>query len=138
MKGNPAVPGGPSTSKPAWSNTPGCPTTPAFCFGWPDKSAAIGDEPDGQVSCGGGGTYRPEATQFEQRQTGQMPRSVTVVLSDDTRPRDRSLWFFRGGTLMTHRLRAVAFDVDAASLISLREALPEWEIEVVNGATAAS
>ena len=39
---------------------------------------------------------------------------------------------------MTHRLRAVAFDVDAASLISLREALPEWEIEVVNGATAAS
>jgi DNA-binding NarL/FixJ family response regulator len=39
---------------------------------------------------------------------------------------------------MTHRLRAVAFDVDTASLISLREALPEWEIEVVNGATAAS
>src|SRR5437764_8991965 len=39
---------------------------------------------------------------------------------------------------MTHRLRAVAFDVDAASLISLREALPEWEIEEVNGATAAS
>ena len=39
---------------------------------------------------------------------------------------------------MTHRLRAVAFDVDAASLISLREALPEWEIEVVNGATVAS
>jgi DNA-binding NarL/FixJ family response regulator len=28
--------------------------------------------------------------------------------------------------------------LDAASLISLREALPEWEIEVVNGATAAS
>jgi hypothetical protein len=39
---------------------------------------------------------------------------------------------------MPHRLRAVAFDLDAASLISLREALPGWEIEVVNGATAAS
>ncbi len=39
---------------------------------------------------------------------------------------------------MPHRLRAIAFDLDDASLISLREALPEWEIEVVNGATAAS
>jgi DNA-binding NarL/FixJ family response regulator len=39
---------------------------------------------------------------------------------------------------MLHPLRAVVFDLDAASLVSLREALPEWEIEVVNGATAAS
>ncbi len=36
------------------------------------------------------------------------------------------------------RSRVVAFDVDAASLASLREALPEWEIESVNGATPAS
>jgi hypothetical protein len=34
--------------------------------------------------------------------------------------------------------RAFAFDVDAASLSSLREALPAWELEAVNGATAAS
>lgn len=39
---------------------------------------------------------------------------------------------------MPHRSRAVAFDLDAASLISLRTALPDWEIKVVNGATAAS
>lgn len=39
---------------------------------------------------------------------------------------------------MPRRLTAVAFDLDAASLLSLREALPEWEIRVVNGATAAS
>ncbi len=39
---------------------------------------------------------------------------------------------------MPHRLRAVAFDVDAASLIALGKAFPEWEVEVVNGATAAS
>jgi DNA-binding NarL/FixJ family response regulator len=39
---------------------------------------------------------------------------------------------------MPDRLTAVAFDVDAASLLSLREALPEWEIEVLHGATAAS
>jgi DNA-binding NarL/FixJ family response regulator len=42
------------------------------------------------------------------------------------------------GDLMPHRLRAFAFDLDAASLTSLREALPGAEIEVVNGATAAS
>jgi DNA-binding response OmpR family regulator len=39
---------------------------------------------------------------------------------------------------MPHRLRAVAFDLDAASLVSLREALPEWEIDVVKGSKAAS
>jgi hypothetical protein len=39
---------------------------------------------------------------------------------------------------MPHRLRAVAFDVDAASLTSLRDALPGWQVEVVNGATASS
>jgi carbon storage regulator CsrA len=37
-----------------------------------------------------------------------------------------------------HRLRAVAFDVDAASLRSLREALPGWEIRLVAGAKTAS
>jgi DNA-binding NarL/FixJ family response regulator len=39
---------------------------------------------------------------------------------------------------MPQRLKAVAFDLGAASLSSLREALPEGEIEVVNAATAAS
>jgi hypothetical protein len=37
---------------------------------------------------------------------------------------------------MPDRGKAVALDLDAASLISLREALPGWEIGVVNGATA--
>jgi hypothetical protein len=39
---------------------------------------------------------------------------------------------------MPDRGKAVAIDWDAASLISLREALPGWETGVVNGATAAS
>lgn len=39
---------------------------------------------------------------------------------------------------MPHQLRAVAFDLDRASLISLREAFPEWEIEVVKDATTGS
>ena len=30
MKGNPGVPGGPLTSKPAWPNTSGCSATPVF------------------------------------------------------------------------------------------------------------
>jgi len=34
--------------------------------------------------------------------------------------------------------KAVAFDVDATSLVSLQEALPGWQIEVVPGASTSS
>ena len=44
----------------------------------------------------------------------------------------------RWGKHMPKRSKAVAFDLDATSLFSLREALPDWEIEVVRGATADS
>jgi len=39
---------------------------------------------------------------------------------------------------MPNQAKAIAFDVDRASLLSLRKALPDSTIEVVNGATAAS
>jgi hypothetical protein len=39
---------------------------------------------------------------------------------------------------MPNQSKVIAFDVDQASLISLRKALPDYVIEVVNGATAAS
>src|SRR5437764_10405687 len=39
---------------------------------------------------------------------------------------------------MPNGFMAVAFDVDAAGLASLREALPDWEIEALKGATATS
>jgi DNA-binding NarL/FixJ family response regulator len=39
---------------------------------------------------------------------------------------------------MPNPSKAIAFDVDQASLISLRQALPDCVIEVVNDATAAS
>lgn len=39
---------------------------------------------------------------------------------------------------MPDQLGAVAFDVDVASLITLRQTFPEWEIETVAGATATS
>jgi len=39
---------------------------------------------------------------------------------------------------MPNQSKAIAFDVDEASLTSLRKALPDFVIELVNGATAAS
>jgi len=39
---------------------------------------------------------------------------------------------------MPHHPRAVAFDVDTASLAALREALPGWQMDTVYGATVAS
>lgn len=39
---------------------------------------------------------------------------------------------------MPKQFRAVAFDLDATSVGSLREAFPEWHIDVIDGATAAS
>jgi DNA-binding response OmpR family regulator len=39
---------------------------------------------------------------------------------------------------MANQPRAVVFDVDAESLGSLREALPQWQIEEMGGATALS
>jgi DNA-binding NarL/FixJ family response regulator len=41
-------------------------------------------------------------------------------------------------TPMPNQSKIIAFDVDRASLSSLRQALPDSVIEVVNGATAAS
>jgi DNA-binding response OmpR family regulator len=39
---------------------------------------------------------------------------------------------------MTNRPKAIGFDVDSDSLISLYQAFPEWQIEVLNGATVTS
>jgi DNA-binding NarL/FixJ family response regulator len=39
---------------------------------------------------------------------------------------------------MTDQLRAIAFDLDAASLQSLRQVLPDWQIDVVEGASTSS
>jgi hypothetical protein len=39
---------------------------------------------------------------------------------------------------MQYQLKAVAFDLDADSLMSLQEALPAWKIEEVNGISTAA
>jgi PleD family two-component response regulator len=56
---------------------------------------------------------------------------------ESSRP-DGPVRLFHAGDPKSHQFRAIAFDLDAASIISLKEALPGWEIEVINGATAAS
>jgi FKBP-type peptidyl-prolyl cis-trans isomerase 2 len=48
------------------------------------------------------------------------------------------LGFAPQGRLLSNQGRAVAFDVDAAGLAVLREALPGWDVKVVNGATVSS
>jgi DNA-binding response OmpR family regulator len=40
--------------------------------------------------------------------------------------------------MMLERPKAIAFDVDPASLASLRQAFPDWEVEAVTGASLAS
>jgi len=39
---------------------------------------------------------------------------------------------------MAKRPKVLAFDVDADSLTTIRDAFPEWDVEVINGATTAS
>ena len=43
-----------------------------------------------------------------------------------------------GGTMTAYRAKAIAFDVDPDSLVSLHRAFPEWEIEALDGATTGS
>ncbi len=46
--------------------------------------------------------------------------------------------FFPQKNPMKKRLTVLAFDVDPASLASLRKGLPGWKVEELNGATATS
>lgn len=39
---------------------------------------------------------------------------------------------------MPDRPRAIAFDVDPSSLVSLGQAFPDWEVQVITGATTSS
>jgi hypothetical protein len=52
--------------------------------------------------------------------------------------RDGPVRLFHAGDPKSHQFRALAFDLDEASNISLHEALPGWEIEVIYDAATAS
>src|SRR4051794_35599119 len=59
MKGNPAVPGGPLTSKPAWSNTQWYSTTPVFFHSrWRATAPATREGPNDPIQFGHGATGR--------------------------------------------------------------------------------
>src|SRR5881409_3451046 len=86
MKGNPAVLGGPLTSKPAWSNTSGCWATPAF---FRSRRRTITTARGANTMNDSKSTMAQQIAQaaiaFEQRRTGNhVPKSVTVVLSEGT------------------------------------------------------
>jgi hypothetical protein len=51
---------------------------------------------------------------------------------------ERPFRLYHDGDAMSHQFRAVAVDLDEASLTSLRDALPGWEITAVNLVTAAT
>jgi uncharacterized protein YbcI len=85
MKGNPAVPGGSLTSKPTWSNTSECSTTSAFLFpGTRDGTQAQGTNRMDKSKTTKAQQLAQAASAFERQRTGRMPKSVTVVLSEDT------------------------------------------------------
>jgi uncharacterized protein YbcI len=85
MKGNPAEPGDRATSKPTWWNASGCSATSAF---FDVRCAGQSQPPKMHLMEMSKSTVAKQighaASAFEQRQTGHAPKSVTVVLSEDT------------------------------------------------------
>jgi uncharacterized protein YbcI len=86
VKGNPGVPGGPLTSNPTWSNASGYSATSAFFL----HSVARNDRkqlrmnPMNKLHSTMAQQIAEAASAFEERRTGHVPKSVTVVLSDNT------------------------------------------------------
>ena len=86
MKGTPVMPGGLLTSKPTWSNTSGCSATSAFF----SRSAARNERnqlrmnPMEKLNSTMAQQIAEVASAFEEGRTGHVPKSVTVVLSDNT------------------------------------------------------
>jgi uncharacterized protein YbcI len=107
MKGNPAVPGGPLTSKPTWRQPWGVPPRRLFFFSGAERpkrpgtnamnkplvdviSALIrqvqrpGTKAMNQSTSTRAQQIARAARAFEERRTGRLPQSVNVVLSEDT------------------------------------------------------
>jgi uncharacterized protein YbcI len=92
MKSNPAVPGGSFESKPTWSSTLGCSATSAFFV----LVVVQAKRPHHESSHSLKGTsmrtldssvaqqIAQAASAFEQRRTGHTPKSVAVILSENT------------------------------------------------------
>jgi uncharacterized protein YbcI len=72
------------TSKPAWSSTAKCSTTPAFLLRSRGMITKTRDEPMKQADSTMAQQIAEAASAFEQLRTGHGPKSVTVVLSEET------------------------------------------------------
>ena len=144
MKGNPAVPGGPLTSKPTWSNTSGCSATSAFFV------SVVRSQPAGtKLMCESNSTMAQQvaraAIAFQQQSTGHVPKSVTVVLSEDTlvvtlhgalSPAEKALAQSPAGAAQVQEFHRQLFNDSCASLrqeieritgVEVREAAAEIE-----------
>src|SRR5437870_4806365 len=77
------MPGGSLTSKPTWSNTPGCSTTSAFFVFRGAAATARGESMD-QSNRTMGQRIAQAARTFEQRRTRHGRKWVTVFLNEDT------------------------------------------------------
>src|SRR5258708_4291822 len=84
MKGNPAEPGGPAASKPAWPNTLGVLGHAGFFFGGAGAPQPPGRTRMNQSSAPRAQQIAQAAPVFEQRRTAHGPRSVSVVLGGAT------------------------------------------------------
>src|SRR5437867_3960424 len=85
MKGSSAGPGGPLKSKPTWGNTPRySPTSVFFAFRGQDRLQLPREKSMNQAIASRAQQIAQAASAFEQQRTGHLPRSVTVVLSEDT------------------------------------------------------
>jgi len=67
-----------------------------------------------------------------------IPRSSFILFLHLIPGVQTASWQAAYGDSMPQQLRAIAFDLEPASLTGFREALPGWEIQLVKGATAGS
>jgi len=97
---------------------------------------------------------RQDLTQAQAVLGGRAHSVVEATAATDTRDPEREQPIQPGGAVLTAKIQAalglaegmplpkhataIAFDLDPASLRSLRKALPGWDIEVLAGATEAS
>src|SRR5437016_5715248 len=85
MKGSPAAPGRPLTSKPTWSNTKSAGPRRLFLLRWRAQRASLSRmNPMHELKSTMAQQVAQAASAFQQQRTGHAPKSVAVVLSGDT------------------------------------------------------
>ncbi len=147
MKGNPALPGGPLTSKPTWSNAVRAFYHVGFFCCWSQCGTVVSGGAITMLKSDS--TMAQEiahaASIFEHRRTGHAPKAVTVVLSQDTlvvtlhealSPAEKALAKTAGGAAKVQEFHRQLFTDSSESLrqeitritgVEVREATAEIE-----------